>query len=52
VVTPQGDGHLERSWLSYGERMASVRLASGELWEGPEEELGDGTVDPDQLSAS
>lgn len=49
VVTPIGDGHLERSWTEGRQRMALVRLDSGEDWEGPEEELGDGTIDPDAL---
>lgn len=49
VVAPVGNGRIERSWTEGGERMALVRLDSGEEWEGPEEELGDGTIDPDAL---
>jgi hypothetical protein len=49
VVTPVGDGRIERSWAEGGQRMALVRLDSGERWEGPEEELGDGTIDPNAL---
>lgn len=49
VVTPQGDGRLARSWTEYGERFALVRLDSGDEWEGYEEELGDGEIDPSSL---
>lgn len=50
VVTPVGDGTIERQWIEYGERMARVKLLSDDYWEGPEEELGDGTIDPADLS--
>lgn len=49
VVTPAGDGHLERGWIERGQRLAVVRLGPGDEWEGPEEELGDGTIDPNVL---
>lgn len=50
VVTPQGDGRLGRSWTEYGERFALVQLDSGGEWEGFEEELGDGEIDPNSLA--
>jgi hypothetical protein len=49
VVTPRGDGLLQHSWTEAGERLALVRLESDEEWEGFEEELGDGTIDPDAI---
>lgn len=49
VVTPEGDGRLLRSWQESRDRIALVRLESGETWEGYEEELGDGTIDPNSL---